>query len=714
MRARAIAAGLLACLGVASVSGQSATQSPPPTFKAEVEYIEVDTLVLDKDGTFVRDLTQQDFRIFEDGRPQKISTFALVDIANPSVASAQSAAAPVDTDVQSNEQPFDGRVYVLILDDLHTQFSRMPRAQAAARQFIERSLGANDLMAVVSTGARAQDAQDFTNKKPLLLAAVDQIAGQKMDSPTVAQVTGFGAASLPRPPGSAIGDNDSIERVQRAQMALNALRRVGEWFAGVRGRRKTMLLFSEGIDFDFMSAGDGRGAVVYRAFLDTLAATARSNVSIYAIDPRGLGLASDDTISLATLDGKSGWLNAPPTGGNSPASPSTPPVSSVIGQLNDELRTSQRNLQSLAEETGGSAAMNQNDYSGFFTRIVRDSSSYYVLAYYPPSTKQDNKLRRIEVKVARPGLTVRARRGYVPRKANSSEPGDAKNAKATTAPAMPPDLRDALASPLPVSGLSMRVSAAPFMGTASNASVVVIVEMLGRDLTLEANNKVQVSFQASDVVTNKVQGARNLAITLDLQPDTRARVEQTGIRLLNRMELLPGRYQLRVAARDPVKANVGAVTYDLEVPDFAKVPVGLSGLMVTSLAGAAMFTPRADEQLKDVLPAPPIALRTFAQNDELALFAEAYDQSGSGDHDLTLVTSVLDGNGRVVYNTEETIDSSDLDAVKRSHEYSVRIPLGDLAPGRYVLKLEAWSSVGNMPPASRQIGFTVTPPERRK
>ena len=264
MRARAIVAGLSASLAVSVTSGQSPPQQPPPTFKAEVEYVEVDALVADRDGNFVRTLTKEDFRIFEDGKPQKISAFALVDIPDETVAPT-SAAGSVESDVRSNEQPFSGRIYVVVLDDLHTQFSRTPRTQAAARQFIERHFAANDLMAVVSAGARAQDAQAFTNNKRLLLDAVDAVFGQKMDSSA----------------GSRIADFDSIERVERAQMALATLRQVAEWFGGVRGRRKTMLLFSEGIDFDFASTGDVRAATVYRDFTDTLASAARSNVSIY-------------------------------------------------------------------------------------------------------------------------------------------------------------------------------------------------------------------------------------------------------------------------------------------------------------------------------------------------------------------------------------------------------------------------------------------------
>jgi hypothetical protein len=65
-----------------------------------------------------------------------------------------------------------------------------------------------------------------------------------------------------------------------------------------------------------VNASDGSAAVVYRDFLDALAATARANVSIFSIDRRGLGLVAEDAIGLATLDGQSAWLNAPPTGGS--------------------------------------------------------------------------------------------------------------------------------------------------------------------------------------------------------------------------------------------------------------------------------------------------------------------------------------------------------------------------------------------------------------
>ena len=128
----------------------------------------------------------------------------------------------------------------------------------------------------------------------------------------------------------------------------------------------------------------------------------------------------------------------------------------------------------------------------------------------------------------------------------------------------------------------------------------------------------------------KIRGGNTDTLTLtNLKPETKARIEQTGLRMLNRMDLPPGKYQLRIAAHDPAGGNVGSVQYDLEVPDFAKAPFSISGLVLTSGAGAALPTVKADEQLQAVLPAPPVALRAFPQNDEIALFAEVYDNAGT-------------------------------------------------------------------------------------
>jgi len=666
-----------------------------PTFKTQVEFVEVDALVTDQQGNFVRDLTKNDFQVFEDGKRQTISTFSLVDIPIERFDRPLFSPTPIERDVQSNERPFDGRVYVMILDDLHVAPQRTARVRTAARQFIQQRLGANDLMAVIFTGGRSQDAQEFTSSKRLLLNAVDKFTGQKLES---AVVTRNNEYFRQRDTGltGRVDDPNEQERVFKIRSTLTSLRQVADWFGGVHGRRKTMLFFSEGIDYDLtdiirgVDAPQSSATTIMADIQDAIAATARSNVSIYSIDPRGLTDGSEDAISVGQFADQDD-----PTAGRGIG----------LGGLANELRVSQDSLRQLSDQSGGFAAVNRNDFSSAFERIVRDNSSYYVLAYYPPSDKRDGKFHSIEVRVVdRPGLVVRSRRGY---NAPRGKPAPVN----TKTGGMPQDLFDTINSPLQVSGLTMRVFATPFKGAQPNSSVLVGLEMLGRDLSLETNSKVDISYMAVDTKA-KIFGARTDTITMNLRPDTKTRVEQTGFRVLNRMELPPGRYQLRLAARDMTKATIGSVIYDLDVPDFYKDKIAMSGLAITSLGGAAMMTARPDDVMKQVLPAPPVAARAFAQNDELAVFTEVYDNSGNAPHKVDITTSVLTDEGRVLYKNEESRDSSELQGAKGGYGYTSRVPLSEIAPGSYVLNVEARSRLGDSPSTKRQVQFTIVPATR--
>jgi VWFA-related protein len=132
-----------------------AAEQPPITFKVEVNYVEIDAVVTDQQGNFVRNLTKEDFQIFEQGKPQQVTNFSLVDIPVEKFDPPLFKAKPIESDVRSNRKEFDGRVFVLVLDDYHTNFSRTGRVKAAARQFIERYLGANDVAAVVHSRTAA-------------------------------------------------------------------------------------------------------------------------------------------------------------------------------------------------------------------------------------------------------------------------------------------------------------------------------------------------------------------------------------------------------------------------------------------------------------------------------------------------------------------------------------------------------------------------------
>jgi VWFA-related protein len=700
MNARLRLIGLLVLLtGGALTAGQaqppaappppaSAAQQPP-TFKVRVDFVEVDAVVTDRQGRIVRDLKKEDFQVLEDGKAQAITNFTLVDIPVDKESRPLFAASPIEPDVKSNEKPFDGRVYVMVVDDLHTRFGRSVRVKAAAKQFIERRLGANDLMAVVHTAGSSDANQEFTSNKRLLLAAVDKTQGRKLDSATANKTNEYNRTRDIRQQGDPLNDPDDMERGFNARTTLDTLRNVADWFGAVRGRRKAILFVSEGIDYDIYDVIAQNGSnhqsasTVLDATRDAIGAATRSNVAIYGIDPRGLTDLGDESIELGSF-------------------PDDTSLGVGQGSLQSELRLSQDSLRTLSEETGGFAVVNKNDFATAFQRIVEDNSSYYVLAYYPPDPRP-GRIHKIDVRLTRPGLTVRARKAYLtPKKV---DPPKTTNNNPST-----PELREALDSPLPVSGLTMHVFASPFKGAAPNASVLFGVELRGRDMKVDPNSKILLSYLAIDA-NGKVKGGNTDSLTLtNLKPESKARIEQTGLRMLNRLDLPPGKYQLRIAAQDSAGGNVGSVQYDLEVPDYAKAPFSMSGLVLTSGAGSMFPTVKADEQLKPMLPGPPIALRSFPQNDEIALFTEVYDNAGATPHKVDIITTVTTDEGKVLYKTDETRDSTDLGGKRGGYGYTTRVPLKDLALGSYVLKVEAKSRLGNTPPVARELQFTVEPP----
>ncbi len=685
-------AALVLLAGATLGAGQTPPPPAPqqPTFKVEVDYVEVDAIVTDARGTFVRDLKKEDFQVLEDGKPQTITTFSIIDIPIERANRPLFASQPIEPDVKTNAQPFDGRVYVMVLDDLHTTFGRTLRVKAAARQFIQRHLGANDLMAVVHTSGPSDASQEFTASRRLLLAAVDRVMGRKLQSPTLTRTDEYYRQQMlgMRQRGDPVNDPAEMERGFNAKSTLRSLKDVAEWFGSVHGRRKTILFVSEGIDYDITDVFNNYSAsMILDETRDTIAAATKSNVSIYGIDPRGLTDLGDEAIEVQAF-------------------PDDTSLGIGRSSFQREIQLSQDSLRVLSDQTGGFAVVNKNDFSTAYDRLVRDNSSYYVLAYYPPNPKRDGRLHRIDVRVTRPGLTVaRARRGYV------SPRGRAPVPAALTANSQPnAELRDALNSPLPVSGLTMHVFAAPFKGTAPNASVLVGAELRGRDLKLDANDKVELSYLAVDP-QGKVRGGSTDSLTLNFRPETKSRVEQSGVRMLSRVNIPPGRYQVRFAARDSGAGSIGSVLYDLDVPDFYKGPLVMSGLVMTSMAGAADVTAKPDEELKPVLPGPPIALRTFPRNDAITLFAEVYDNDTTSPHKVDITATVTSDDGKVMYKTDEERSSADLQGKRGGYGYTTEIPMKDLPLGLYVLKVEARSRLGQGAATSREVQFTVAAPQ---
>ena len=683
-------AGAVVSAGQNPAPAQSPAGPQTPTFRVNVDYVEVDVLVTDAQGNYIRELKKEDFQVFEDGKPQTIANFVPIDIPVEQSQQPLFATQPIDPDVRGNEQPFNGRVYVMVLDSAHTLPQNTNLMRNAAKKFISEKLGANDVMAVVTARGAAggpDDGQEFTNNKRLLLASVDKFRGTQPRSATLNKIDDFVSKSAQRAAGVDTGDPQDIdakEREYNARMVLEELTAVADWFSIVRGRKKSILYFSEGISYDihdvFANQGNNSAAMIQLNMQDLVRATTKANAVIYAIDPRGLLGMSDANIELQSVDA---------------------PVDLGNRALDAESRLARESLQTFAAETGGFAVVNTNKIANAFDRIVAENSSYYVLAYYPPNPKRDGKYHNINVRLTKPGLTVRFRRGYA--NPSGKAPTQSKSDLA-------PELLDALQSPIPVSGLGMKVFAVPFKGTAPNASVLVGVELRGRDLNTEASGRVDLALGAVDS-QGKMKATSHDTLTLNLRPETKSRVAQNGIRLLDRMNIAPGRYQLRVAARDS-GGSVGSVLYDLEVPDFSKSRIAVSGVVLTSAATIAQVpTAKPDAELRTALPGPPVAARTFAQNDQLAVFADVYDNDVTPTHKVDITTSLVADDGRVVFKNDEERSTADLEGKPGGFGIGTTVALSDFEPGLYVVRVEARSRLGADVSARREVQIRITPPE---
>src|SRR5688572_19140251 len=740
--------GAAAVLQSPIVAGQ-AQQPPNVTFQVEVNYVDVDVVVTDEKGQFVTALTRDDFTVFEDGKPQKIDTFSLVDLPVEKSDEVVLQGRPIPADTRTNRKPFDGRVYVIVLDDLDVSAMRSAPTRDAARKFVREHMAANDLGAVVYTSGRNDAAQEFTTDRELLVRAIDKFQGRRMRSLSLDRLDAYyqtiayglnkrneadpntGSINAQDPAGyGRVSDPTELERGTRALTVLDTLKNTAEFLGSVRGRRKAVLFFSEGLDFpirDVFGAHDA--TTVIRASQDAISTAARANVNFYTIDPRGLaGMTTDfmESAGLASGAGTPGPVLLVP-GTNTPVSGITGAsggVFSVQDELLQEFRLSQDTLRELAEQTGGIAAVNTNDVTPAFQRIADANSRYYVLGYYPPNHPRDGRFHKIEVRVTRPGLRVEARRGYASPRGRSPEERKRDEAARLAREARRPDgkrtstpLIGALTSPIPQSGLTFAVHAAPFKHTRDEASIAMTIEVDGTRLPYSAPNekgqvanKNELSFFGLDE-RGRARSAAWTELDLNLRPETRDRVTAHGVRANPRISLPPGRYQIRIGARETVSGQTGSVFYDLDVPDFRKEKLMLGGLLMTTPSVQQTPSIQPDPVVSKLLPAPATSRREFPQSDVLALYTEIYDNDSSRQArriDVTVRLVAEDGSN-IIVSREELVNGTSGEKPWDIYGFAKRIPLKALAPGRYVLRVEAVVRGGETAPATREAIITVVP-----
>ncbi|MGH9629280.1 MAG: VWA domain-containing protein [Bryobacteraceae bacterium] len=495
-------------------NGQAPRSAVPdaPQFRGSVELVEVPVSVSDRNRRPVTDLSVEDFDVLERGRPQTVSMFEKISI--PSATSMRNSLT-IPRDVATNHFPANTRAFIIIIDDVHIQLQRTQAARMLVRQFIERHVEQFDLVALVTTSNQFGMVQDFTTDKARLLALVDRFTGLM-------------------PAGAASEDRAFLNDVYDAQATANAIARFARHLAHENRHRIALILVSEGIEYNIYDADDRRSVDVVRATDEAIKALRRANVTLYAIDPRGLASVEGDR--LERFD-------------TSADAPSRVRITTSVTApgARERLALSLQSLTHMAERTGGFAAINTNDYHGAFTRIIEETGTYYLLAYYPNPVGRTGEFRDIEVKVRRPDVYVSARQGYV---VNQTRNGQ-KNSESSGQPSTG-HLLKVLASALPKPDLPLRVQTIPLHGDHGRARVQVIVEVPGREFfpgpNAKAVEQVQFGLLTIDERGRKENGM-SARIELRLTADERERVKLTGVRWLTSLELWPGRYHFRIAAR---------------------------------------------------------------------------------------------------------------------------------------------------------------------
>ena len=621
---------------VGLVSGLAAAREPPvvPSFPSGVEIVTVDVVVKDAKGQPVHDLRREDFLLYEDGRSQTIATFEAfeggVEEEAPPVSRGPTVAPPPKVRAGA-------RVFVLLVDDM----SLAPHRAEDVRRALGRLLGeglrdGDELIFATSSGdawwgARMPEGRDdvaaliarlrgrnlgddgvdaISTWEAFRIVHYEGVGGQALirsdGSPLPEGPPTLGGSSSTRPlalPGSDLTARvvqryyerrvcnpdppiptplatcigmvraRSFEvdqrRANRTRDVLLAVDRAVFALTGVRGR-KSLLLLTEG----FLNDPD------LRESQEVVGRCREANIAVHSIDVRGL-------IS----------------GGLGPADWSMPNVAE-IGQMRiEQVENQAAGSVGLAEETGGFAVANTNDLGGGAVRVAEDSRVYYLLGFAPPEGKGPRDWRKLRVVVNRPGVTVRARKGYTLR-----SPADVSASGPSRQGERPKDVARALLAPQQRDDIPLRARAYAFEGRpGGKVAVVVAVEADLATLPNLGGQSPRSVFSLSIAAAHRDSGTVQRVDQRVVVEAGLGRAWEGWLALQRDLELPPGVVQARVVLRDEFLGRVGAITLRFEVP-------GAEGFRLTT----PILTDRLRPVAKGAAPAPVLlARREFAASGRL-------------------------------------------------------------------------------------------------
>jgi VWFA-related protein len=587
--------GMLLLFAGGLVTGQQ--PSPPPkdpglVLRVTTRMVLVDAIVLDKEGHPVKGLKAEDFTVSEDGVRQRIASFSERS-SEPSKPAPTPALPPhVTTNrpavTQANAE--NGTVAVLLLDGLNTP----PKDQIYVKQqmlkFLARQYDPNMKLAVIALANKLTVLQNFTQDPLLLRAVLDRYLAE---TPAVARRGGemeTPSASVPQPtvnlPAQAIGgpngiggpppdpglpatlaaggssatifediaymtdrferESENFARDTRISNTLAALEEIARFMSGQSGR-KVLLWFSTG--FPFSVVGDSPSAMeAERNYGDEIRRTINllndAHVATYTIDAGGLVPSS---------------LGDPSRSGRDPGKV-------VLGIDTNRTLSSESfqrfsthdAMETIARDTGGRYFGNSNDLDQAIRSALTESSSYYMLGYYPSQKKWDGKFRNIKLQVNRPSTQLRYRRGYF-----AVNPSDWRkdNGERTLSAAL-------TVNSLPSTEVTFMARALPPQPD-SDTVVEFAIDPSTLSFQTEAGNfhhcTLQLEVQAFTPDGKRVKTEVQTA-EASLPEPTYERVSKQVLPMSVPIRLAPGKYILRLGVRDNLTGLFGTADLALEVP----------------------------------------------------------------------------------------------------------------------------------------------------
>jgi VWFA-related protein len=569
----------LACGAVLAATGTlvsiAAQQPSRPAFRTDADLVLVDAVVVNKAGEPIADLTAADFEVRDEGTPQRIELFQAVHTPEdaPALEPRTTARLPYSTNVGSAARV--ARAFVLFFDDVHLTREDGDRAKQAMTVFLDRETRPGDLVSVVAPGRSLRWHARMPDGRAELMRTVSSLAGAYAPDLSTERMSDYEAYRIhvfqdeaaaervdrrwknfrvlgreptdlasdrgfqPQNRGGNIGiiKQDIAVRAAalyaqveaRNRATLLALDRTVGALASVRGR-KSLVLVSPGFIEDQERREGGR----------VLDGARRANVAVYFVDARGLVTGSPYGSAQfgSALDARD------------------------VAAANADVALEAEGAENLSSQSGGFSVRNANDLGQALRRIGRESHTYYLLGFQPGRDGQPGAFRRLDVRVNRPGVSVRARRGYIVGGAAGTRTDGARD---------PDPLTRAADSPYDLSGIPLRAAAFVFGSPAPDRALTLLaVEADLRAFSFKPDTRGELSdtLQLRVVVTEQATGAAERYerdVEMRFPPGTRVDAESWRNEVAE-FRLAPGRYQARFALAGRNNGSVGAVTHEFDVP----------------------------------------------------------------------------------------------------------------------------------------------------